>query len=76
MLVVRRRIGESIRIGEDVNLRLLSIGRTNVRLGIEAPRSIEIDMQQPETGESETMPGTADKPKRDLKTKWAAAPHL
>ena len=47
MLVVRRRPGELIRIGEDVQLRLLSIGRTSVRLGIEAPRSTRIDMRQP-----------------------------
>lgn len=46
MLVVRRRAGELIRIGEDVELRLLSIGRTSVRLGIEAPRSIPIQMRQ------------------------------
>ena len=46
MLVVRRRLGELIRIGEDVQLRLLSIGKTSVRLGIEAPRSIPIDMRQ------------------------------
>ncbi len=46
MLVVRRRPGELIRIGEDVELRLLSIGRSSVRLGIEAPRSIPINMRQ------------------------------
>jgi len=48
MLVVRRRPGELIRIGEDVQLRLLSIGRSSVRLGIEAPRSIPINMRQPQ----------------------------
>ncbi len=49
MLVVRRRTGELIRIGEDVELRLLSIGKTSVRLGIEAPRSIPINMRRPQT---------------------------
>jgi carbon storage regulator len=49
MLVVRRRQGELIRIGEDVELRLLSIGKTSIRLGIEAPRSIAINMRQPQT---------------------------
>lgn len=48
MLVVRRRAGELIRIGDDVELRLLSIGKTSVRLGIEAPRSINIDMRRAE----------------------------
>jgi len=48
MLVVRRRAGEFIRIGEEVELRLLSIGKSSVRLGIEAPRSIPIQMRQPQ----------------------------
>jgi carbon storage regulator len=46
MLVVRRRPGELIRIGDDVELRLLSIGKSSVRLGIEAPRSVSINMRQ------------------------------
>lgn len=46
MLVVRRRAGELIRIGGDVELRLLSIGKSSVRLGIEAPRSIAITMRE------------------------------
>jgi carbon storage regulator len=46
VLVVRRRAGESIRIGGDVELRLLSIGKTSVRLGIEAPRSVPITVRE------------------------------
>jgi hypothetical protein len=57
MLVVRRRPGELIRIGEDVELRLLSIGKSSVRLGIEAPRSIPIDMRQPQTEPADKDPG-------------------
>ena len=67
MLVVRRRAGELIRIGEDVELRLLSIGRTSVRLGIEAPRSIPIQMRQlqPETGEKNAGSDRYDKTSGD-----------
>ena len=67
MLVIRRRPGELIRIGEDVELRLLSIGRSSVRLGIEAPRSVPIDMRQghPASGEKTLAAGryeeTSDK---------------
>jgi carbon storage regulator len=53
VLVVRRRVGEVIRIGDEVELRLLSVGKTSVRLGIEAPRSITITMKQPEPETSE-----------------------
>jgi carbon storage regulator len=57
MLVVRRRVGEVIRIGDQVELRLLSVGKTSVRLGIEAPRSIAITMRQPEPETSENNGG-------------------
>jgi carbon storage regulator len=59
MLVVRRRAGELIRIGDEVELRLLSIGKTSVRLGIEAPRSITITMRQPETESTEKNCGNS-----------------
>ena len=49
MLVVRRRAGELIRIGGDVELRLLSIGKSSVRLGIDAPRTVAITIRQSET---------------------------
>lgn len=63
MLVVRRRAGELIRIGADVELTLLSIGKSSVRLGIEAPRSIPIRMkQQPaENGEKDSPDGRYEK---------------
>lgn len=48
MLVVRRRPGELIRIGGDVELRLLSIGKSSVRLGIDAPRSVAITIRESE----------------------------
>jgi carbon storage regulator len=57
VLVVRRRAGELIRIGDEVEVRLLSIGKTSVRLGIEAPRSIAIDMRQSETESGENNCG-------------------
>ncbi len=57
MLVVRRRAGELIRIGNDVELRLLSIGKSSIRLGIDAPRSITIDMRQPEPEAAEKNGG-------------------
>jgi carbon storage regulator len=49
MLVVRRRQGEVIRIGGDVELRLLSIGKSSVRLGIDAPRSVVVTIGEPGT---------------------------
>lgn len=42
MLVLSRKIGESLRIGEDVELIILDVNRGQVRIGIEAPKTTNI----------------------------------
>jgi len=42
MLVLTRRIGESIRIGDDIIVTLVQIGPGKVRLGIEAAPDVII----------------------------------
>ncbi|MBP2027786.1 carbon storage regulator [Acetoanaerobium pronyense] len=42
MLVLKRKSGESIMIGEDVEIKIVDIGDGTVKIGIEAPKSIEI----------------------------------
>ena len=42
MLVLTRKIGERITIGEDVVVTVVSIENNRIRLGIEAPRSVPI----------------------------------
>lgn len=42
MLVLTRRLGESITIGEDVKVVIVDIDGNQVKLGIDAPRHIEI----------------------------------
>lgn len=42
MLVLSRKIGERIWIGEDVLVTVVHIDNNRVRLGIEAPRSVPI----------------------------------
>lgn len=63
MLVVRRRQGEVIRIGGDVELQLLWIGRSCVRLGIQAPRSVNVTIGPPAPKNS------GKEPKRDRSVK-------
>lgn len=43
MLVLSRRVGEQIVIGEDVVLTVVEVRNDTVRLGIEAPRSIAVN---------------------------------
>jgi carbon storage regulator len=42
MLIMKRRAGEAILIGEDIEIRLEHIGRTRVRIGIIAPRGVAV----------------------------------
>ena len=42
MLVLSRKKGERIRIGEDVIITVVEIGHDKVRLGIEAPRELPV----------------------------------
>ncbi len=42
MLVLTRRAGESIVIGDDVRVVVLDVRGDTVRLGIEAPRSVQV----------------------------------
>jgi carbon storage regulator len=42
MLVLSRKTGEKIRIGNNVTVTIVRIGPNNVRLGIEAPRDLNI----------------------------------
>ncbi len=42
MLVLSRKLNETIKIGDDIELRVLEIKGDSIRLGIEAPKSVEI----------------------------------
>jgi carbon storage regulator len=42
MLVLTRKIGEKIQIGDDIILTVVSIDGRRIRLGIEAPRETPI----------------------------------
>ncbi len=42
MLVLTRRLGEAITIGDDVRIVIVEISGHQVKLGIEAPKDVEI----------------------------------
>jgi carbon storage regulator len=42
MLMMRRRAGESILIGPDVEIHIAHIGRTRVKIAIDAPKSVKV----------------------------------
>ena len=55
MLVLTRRLGEVIEIGENVTVTVCALSAHSVRIGIDAP--IEIPIHRRET----TQPGTQEK---------------
>lgn len=42
MLMMKRRAGEAILIGEEIEIHLAHIGRTRVKIGIKAPREMAV----------------------------------
>jgi len=46
MLILTRKIGDSIMINDDIKITYLSFNNTQVRLGIEAPRNIQVHRQE------------------------------
>lgn len=43
MLVLSRRVGESVKIGDDVVVTVLEVRGDVVRIGIDAPRSVAVN---------------------------------
>ena len=42
MMVMRRRAGESILIGDEIEIHIAEIGRSRVKIAISAPREVPI----------------------------------
>lgn len=42
MLVLTRKLGEAITIGDNIKIVIVDLDGTQVKLGIEAPREIEV----------------------------------
>lgn len=46
MLILTRKVGERLAIGDDISVTLLEIKGSQVKLGIEAPKSVEVHRQE------------------------------
>ncbi|WP_252502385.1 carbon storage regulator CsrA [Sporosarcina sp. Marseille-Q4943] len=42
MLVLSRKTNETIKIGDDIEIRILEVKGDTIRIGIEAPKSVDI----------------------------------
>jgi carbon storage regulator len=46
MLILTRRAGETLRIGDNVEVTVMAINGAQVRIGIKAPRHVIVDREE------------------------------
>ena len=46
MLVLTRKLGESIRIGDNVKITIIEADGNNIKIGIDAPRSVKVHREE------------------------------
>jgi carbon storage regulator len=46
MLILTRRIGESVMIGDDVTITVLRVKGNQVRLGVNAPKNVSVQREE------------------------------
>ncbi|HPI94020.1 MAG TPA: carbon storage regulator CsrA [Deltaproteobacteria bacterium] len=46
MLILTRKVGESVAIGDDIQISVVEIKGTQVKLGIRAPREVSVHRQE------------------------------
>jgi len=59
MLVLARRIGEEIAIGDDIRLMVVAIKGDKVRLGVAAPPNVRVDRMEIHALRAELAPPAA-----------------
>ncbi len=46
MLILTRRVGESLTIGDDVTVTILGVKGNQVRVGVDAPKDVAVHRQE------------------------------
>ncbi|MCA9216685.1 MAG: carbon storage regulator [Planctomycetales bacterium] len=55
MLILTRKCGESIQIGSNITIKVTSIGRGRVQIGIEAPPEVTIRRSELQPADAKQM---------------------
>jgi carbon storage regulator len=62
MLILTRKVGEMIRIGDAVTVRVLEVRGSQVRLGVDAPADVRIFREEVYRASHEEKPEQAGEP--------------
>lgn len=46
MLILTRRVGESVMIGDNVTVTVMGVNGNQVRVGVTAPRDVAVDREE------------------------------
>lgn len=60
MLVLSRKPGEKILIGDDIEIMVSSIHKNSVKLSIDAPKTVKVDREEIRRSKEETNENSSD----------------
>jgi carbon storage regulator len=46
MLILTRKVGETLMVGEDVTVTVMAVNGNQVRIGINAPKDVEVHREE------------------------------
>jgi carbon storage regulator len=61
MLVIRRRSGESVLLGDEIEIEILEIGGSQVKLGIRAPKHVVVLRKEIQIAGPENLAASKEK---------------
>lgn len=64
MLILTRRVGETVMIGDEVTITILGVKGNQVRVGINAPKSVAVHREEIYERIKREQQGEADKKKK------------
>jgi carbon storage regulator len=68
MLVMSRREGDTILIGDDIEIVIAHIGRSRVKVGIRAPRAVPVIAREEKLVRDENLAAVASPPSPSMLT--------
>jgi carbon storage regulator len=62
MLILTRRVGETVMIGNDITVTVLGVKGNQVRVGVNAPKEVAVHREEIYEREEEAAGGAAKRP--------------